>query len=118
MSAIIGFVRDNTGRIANQNANCLEELSPQRAIVIDSLISENLSFIRTAAYLYGNSLTFRQKEIKMVREFEKNSAFDFPHIADANGGNYTGIGETVGFCGEDFIPKLLIYELFGCVGES
>ena len=161
------FIQDNTQRIAEQNEEYIEELTIQRAISVDSLISENLSFIQSIAYLYGKSLPSPQADVALIRNYEDSSSFDMLRFVDKNGDNYTSsgvranlsdrayfqagirgesgvtyvltsrvtgqrqigfyapvlygeeiIGVMVGFYGEDYIQKLLEYELFGFDGEG
>ena len=167
LAALLLFVQDNTGRIARQNESYLDELTTQRAISIDNLISENLHFISSTAYLYGRSLTSPWADVAVIREYEENSVFDHLRFVDASGDDYTSVGvmanladrpyfqagmrgETgiatvagsrvtgerqigfyapvffedeiigvmVGFYGEEYIQKLLEYELFGYEGEG
>ena len=161
------FIQDNTQRIAAQNEEYIEELTIQRAISVDSLVSENLSFIQSIAYLYGKSLSSPQADVALIRNYEDSSSFDMLRFVDKNGDNYTSsgvranlsdrayfqagirgesgvtyvltsrvtgqrqigfyapvlygdeiIGVMVGFYGEDYIQKLLEYELFGFDGEG
>lgn len=86
------FIQDNTQRIAKQNEEYIEELTIQRAISVDSLISENMSFIRSIAYLYGKSLSSPNADVALIRDYEENSVFDMLRFVDKNGDNYTSSG--------------------------
>ena len=166
-AALLRFIVDNTQRIAKQNEEYLNELTTQRAISVDSLIAENLTFIRSTAYLYGRSLTSPWADVAVIRDYEENSAFDRLRFVDASGDDYTSrgvmanlsdrdyfqagmrgesgvtyvlnsrvtgekqigfyapvyyedeiIGIMVGFYGEDYVRRLLEYDLFGYEGEG
>ncbi|MBR1781583.1 MAG: hypothetical protein IJ751_09305, partial [Oscillospiraceae bacterium] len=92
IAAFLGFLRGNSDRIARQNEEYLIELTSQRAISIDSMISENLTFIHSTAYLYGKSLTSPQADVAVIREFEENAVFDYLRFIDADGDDYTSQG--------------------------
>ena len=86
------FIRDNSNRIYDQNEEYLSELTTQRAVSVNNLFSENLSFIESTAYLYGQSLTSETPSIAVIQEFEENSIFDMLRFIDVNGDNYTSSG--------------------------
>ena len=86
------FIQDNTLRIARQNEEYLDELTVQRAVSVNSLIAENLTFIRSTAFLYGESLTSPSADIDEIRAFEENTAFDMLRFVDKNGDNHTSSG--------------------------
>ena len=86
------FIKDNAERIGHQNEEYLFELTTQRAASIDSLITENRTFIQSTAHLYSNSLSSPTPDIALIREYEENSAFDMLRFVDANGDNYTSEG--------------------------
>ena len=164
--AFTAFIRSNAARIALQNEEYLDELTVQRAVSIDNLISENETFILSTAYLFAENLEDGTADVEVLRDFEQNSAFDFLRFIDTNGDNHTSegvmanlsdrdyfqagmrgesgityvaksrvtgqkqigfytpvyyddqiVGVMVGFYGEEFIQRLLAYELFGYEGE-
>ena len=86
------FIGDNTQRIAAQNEEYINELTTQRAISIDSMISENLNFIQSTAYLYGKSLNSSGADVAVIRDYEENSVFDHLRFVDATGDDYTSQG--------------------------
>lgn len=167
LSSLFNFLQGNSRRIASQNEEYLNELTAQRAISIDNLIDENLSFIQATAYLYGQSLTSPEADVNMIREYEENTVFDMLRFVDTLGDNYTSaglqanladreyvqaglrgeagvtyvlqsrvtgerqigfyapvyydqkiLGVMVGFFGEEYVTRLLEYELFGQDGAG
>ncbi len=86
------FAHSNSARIKNQNAEYLYELTVQRAESIDSIFTNNLSFIRSTAYLYGETMKGSKVDLGTLREFEENSAFESLRYVDAKGRDYTSEG--------------------------
>ncbi|MBQ8081920.1 MAG: response regulator [Clostridia bacterium] len=109
--ALLVFIRDNTDRIARQNEMYLDELTSQRAVSIDSLVSENLTFIRSTAYLYGENLTSRFADVAVIRDYEENTTFDHLRFIDRSGDGYTSRGVRANLIGRDYVQA-------GLRGES
>ena len=85
--AFLGFIRDNSQRIAEQNKEYIDELTTQRAVSVDSLIAENESFIESIAYLYSASFDTPEADVDIIKNFEDNTVFDFVRFIDAEGDN-------------------------------
>jgi len=90
--SFLTFLSANAERIADQDEEYLFELTEQRAVSVNNLISENLSFIRSTAWLYGQSLDAPEADLAIIREFEGNSGFDMLRFVDSHGDNYTSEG--------------------------
>ena len=105
------FIQDNEQRIARQNEEYLDELTTQRAISIDSLIEENLSFIGSTAYLYGKSLSSPWADVAVIRNYEENSVFDLLRFIDSSGDNYTSRGVMANLADREYFQS-------GMRGES
>ncbi|MBR2288979.1 MAG: sensor histidine kinase, partial [Clostridia bacterium] len=105
------FIRDNTDRIHQQNAEYIEELTTQRAISVDNLIHENLNFIQSTAYLYGKSLTSPWADVAVIRDYEENSVFDMLRFVDASGDDYTSRGVMANLADREYFKS-------GMRGES
>ena len=86
------FSQSNSARIKNQNAEYLYELTMQRAESIDSIFKDNTSFIRSTAYLYGETMKDSNVDLDTLREFEENSAFGALRFVDSRGRDYTSEG--------------------------
>ena len=92
---VIGFWQFSVGnrnRIVSQNEEYLNELTTQRAVSINNLMEEDLHFIKTTAFLYGQSLDSPEADISVIREFEESTAFEMLRFIDRNGDNYTSQG--------------------------
>ena len=105
------FIADNSQRIARQNEEYLNEFTSQRAISVDRLISENLTFINSIAYLYGRSLTSPWADVAVIREFEENTVFTFLRFIDSSGDDYTSRGVMANLSDRDYFQA-------GMRGES
>ena len=90
--SFLTFLSANAERIASQDEEYLFELTEQRAVSVNNLVSENLSFIRSTAWLYGQSLDAPEADVAIIREFEGNSGFDMLRFVDSHGDNYTSEG--------------------------
>ena len=90
--SFFNFNHNNSVRIANQNEEYISELTKQRAISIDTLISENLTCIQSTAYLYGKSLDSVWANVAVIRDYEENSVFNHLRFIDASGDDYTSQG--------------------------
>ena len=86
------FVRGNSDRIQNQNAEYLYELTIQRAESIDSMIDSNMGFIRSTSYLYGETMKGKKVDLATLKEFEENSPFEALRFVDPDGHDYTSEG--------------------------
>ena len=111
LAAFFRFIKDNSRRIAGQNEEYLNELTTQRAISIDSLIRENLSFIKSTAYLYGKNLTSASADVAAIKDYEENSIFDYLRFIDAVGDDYTSEGVMANLADRDYFKA-------GMRGES
>ena len=87
------FVHGNTLRIVSQNEEYINELTVQRAVSIDNLLDENLSFVRTTAFLYAERLDSPEPDISVIQEFENETRFELIRFIDRNGDNYTSQGK-------------------------
>ena len=90
--SFFNFIHNNSVRIANQNEEYISDLTKQRAISIDTLISENLTYIKSTAYLYGKNLDSVWANVAVIRDYEENSVFDRLRFIDASGDDYTSQG--------------------------
>lgn len=86
------FRSENRKGITKQNEEFISELTIQGVKSLDSLLAENLGFIRSTAYLYGESLTSPWADVAVIRDYEENSVFDRLSYIDASGDNYTSRG--------------------------
>ena len=91
-AAFFVFLKGNSERIDAQNEEYLYELTTQRASSIDKIITENLSFITSISYLYGQSLDSPQADVDILREYENNTVFDLLRFIDSTGDDYTSNG--------------------------
>lgn len=105
------FIQNNTRRIARQNEEYLVEFTTQRAISIDNLISENLTFINSIAYLYGETLTSPRADVAVIQDYEENAVFDRLRFVDASGDDYTSQGVMANLSDRDYFKA-------GMRGES
>ena len=105
LAAFWHFNDNNRSRITRQNEEYLDELTSQRAVSIDNLISENLGFIRSTAYLYGKSLSSSFADVAVIREYEENSVFDALRFVDKSGDNYTSRGVVSNLSDRDYYRR-------------
>jgi hypothetical protein len=96
------FLISNSRRIERQNNEYLYDLTTQHAESIDSLIKENITFIRSAAYLYGNSLKSDKPDRDKLKEFEANTAFDDLWFVDIQGYYNVGGKNRIDLSGNEF----------------
>lgn len=87
--AFVYFSHGNAARIESQNEEYLYELTIQRASSISSLIDNNITFIRSTAYLYGETMKDGEVDLGLLRQFEDNSAFEALRFVDSKGRDYT-----------------------------
>ena len=86
------FRSDNRRGIVEQNREYISELTVQGVKSLDNLLAENKGYIRSTAYLYGESLTSPWADVAVIRDYEANSVFDRLSYIDASGDNYTSRG--------------------------
>lgn len=96
------FIKDNTERIVSQNQEYINELTLQRGISIDSLLSENETFILSTANLYGRSLSSPVVDQEILSEYENNSVFDMLRFIDENGDDHTSNGVKANVADRDY----------------
>ena len=105
--SLTSFLHSNQKRIARQNEEYIGELTIQRAISIDNVISENLTFIHSTAYLYGLSLTSPWADVAVIRDYEENTIFDYLRFVDESGDDYTSRGVMANLKGRAYIQAAL-----------
>ena len=96
------FLISNSKRIEKQNTEYLYNLTSQRAEYIDSLVKENITFIRSAAYLYGSSMKSAKPDLGMLEDYKANTAFDDLWFIDIYGCRYTGKKNRIDLSGNEF----------------
>ncbi|MBR1560068.1 MAG: GGDEF domain-containing protein [Clostridia bacterium] len=102
IAALLNFISDNSARNARQNEEYITELTEQRASSMDTEFAENLTFIRSIAYLYGRSLKSPWADIAVIADYEKNTCFDMLRFVDATGDNYTSKGVRSNLADRDY----------------
>ncbi|MBR1845051.1 MAG: cache domain-containing protein, partial [Oscillospiraceae bacterium] len=107
LAAFFGFIRNNSLRIAGQNEEYINELTTQRAISVDNLIAENLTFIHSTAYLYGKNLDSPFADVAVIRDYEENTIFDYLRFVDESGDDYTSRGVMANLKGRAYIQAAL-----------
>ena len=96
------FMVDNNQRISRPNAEFLSDLTEQRAVSLENLIRENLSYISTTSYLYGLSLDSPEVDMNLLREFEQSTGFERLRFVSKNGDDYTSEGLAANLSDRDY----------------
>lgn len=102
IAALLNFIDNNSARNAQQNEEYINELTEQRAASMDTEFAENLTFIRSIAYLYGKSLRSPWADIAVIADYEQNTCFDMLRFVDASGDNYTSKGVRSNLADRDY----------------
>ena len=103
--AVLQFMVDNRDRITTENEEYVTELTIQAAKNLDNLFAANLGFIRTTAYLYGESLTSPWADVSVIRSYEENSVFEYLRFVDASGDDYTSRGVQADLSDRDYFKS-------------
>ena len=111
IAALLNFIAENSARISLQNEEYISELTKQRAASVDAELAENMTFIRSIAYLYGNSLKSPWADIAVIADYERNACFDMLRFVDASGDDYTSKGVQGNLADRDYFQA-------GMRGES
>ena len=112
--SFISFYRSNVTRITHQNEGYIADIATQRAVLVDDLFAENLSYIESAAIVLETAfqsngvdaelLNVREEDridpaevekvAKILRKYEERFVFDHLRFIDLYGRDYT-TGENV-----------------------
>lgn len=103
--AFLRFLNDNEKRISRQNESYLSDLTNQRAVMIDNLFEENLNYISSTAYLYGQTITSDEPDIKLIGDFEGRTGFERLRFIDVKGDDYTSEGLLANVSDRDYFQN-------------
>ena len=92
IAAFARFMYDNRKRITSQNEVYLEDLTVQRAVMIDNLFAENVNYIRSTAFLYGVSIGSAAPDYALLKYFEQSTGFERLRFIDSEGNDHTSEG--------------------------
>ena len=88
------FFVANRHRVINQNKNYLSDAVKQKIVNFHEKVDDNLDIIKTVSYLYGRAVVKDGKvNLRLLKELEDNTGFDYVRFIDADGIDHTAEGE-------------------------
>lgn len=88
------FFVANRHRVINQNKNYLSDAVKQKIVNFHEKVDDNLYIIKTVSYLYGRAVVKDGKvNLRLLKELEDNTGFDYVRFIDADGIDHTAEGE-------------------------